>query len=48
MQIDEVPDYVATPNQENDNFYDLMHGSMLTKKKRKIYFEAEVATVMNY
>ena len=48
MQIDEVPDYVATPNQENDNYYDLMHGSMLSWKKRKTYSEAEVATCINY
>ena len=35
MQIDEVPDYVATSNQANDNYYDPMHSSMLTRKKRE-------------
>ena len=35
IQIDEVLDYVATSNQENDNCYDLMRSSMLTWKKRE-------------
>ena len=39
MQINGVPDYVGTPNQENDNYsdnyYDNMQSSKLTKKKRE-------------
>ena len=35
MQINEVPDYIAIPNQENDNYYDLLHSSTLTRKREK-------------
>ena len=35
MKIDEILDYVATSNQENDNYYTLMHSFMLTRKREK-------------
>ena len=48
MQIDEIPGYLVIPNKENNNYYDLIHSSILIwKKERKTYSEAEIAACMS-